>query len=175
MLAVAVAVLAATVSCLTTPAVAQTKACHSLELQVAIESTKPPECLGGVTDGVEFRGEWEYIQITDDDRFIAVAMERAGTRSAFYRPRLESAIESLISDSDEFEWSTGVDHEDYSIRRFDVTLDNDTLLPCAGFMEMKGRSMGSEVKSVVYGYFCNLNGLAFADGEIVDMLSHISY
>ena len=175
MLAIAIAVLAATVASLATPAVAQTKACHSLELQVAIESTKPPECLGGVTDEVEFRGEWEYIQITDDDRFIAVAMERAGTRSAFYRPRLESAIESLISDSDEFEWSTGVDHEDYSIRRFDVTLDNDTLLPCAGFMEMKGRSMGSEVKSVVYGYFCNLNGLAFADGEIVDMLSHISY
>ena len=175
MLAVAVAVLAATVSCLTTPAVAQTKACHSLELQVAIESTKPPECLGGVTDGVEFRGEWEYIQITDDDRFIAVAMQRAGTRSAFYRPRLESAVESLISDTEEFEWGTGVDHDGFSIRRFDVTFSNDTLLPCAGFMDLKGRSMGSEVKSVVYGYFCNLNGLAFADGEIVDMLSHISY
>lgn len=174
-LSVAVAVLAVAVSCLAAPAAAQTKACHSLELQVAIESTKPPECLGGVTDDVEFRGEWEYIQITDDDRFIAVAMQRAGTRSAFYRPRLESVVESLINDSEDFEWGTGVDHDDFSIRRFDVTLSNDTPLPCAGFMDMKGRSMGSEVKSVVYGYFCNLNGLAFADGEIVDMLSRISY
>jgi hypothetical protein len=161
--------------CFATPAAAQTKACHSLDLQVAIESTEEPECLGGVTDGVEFRGEWEYIQITDDDRFIAVTMQRAGTRSAFYRPRLESAVESLISDSEDFEWSIGVDHEDFSIRRFDVTFSNDTHLPCAGFMDLKGRSMGSEVKSVVYGYFCNLNGIAFADGEIVDMLSHISY
>jgi hypothetical protein len=171
---IVVAILGTMVLCFATPAAAQTKACHSLELQVAIESAEPPECLGGVTDDVEFRGEWEYIQITDDDRFVAVAMQRAGTRSAFYRPRLESAVESLISDSEDFEWGTGVDHEDFMIRRFDVTV-SDAPLPCAGFMETKGRSMGSEVKSVVYGYFCNLNGLAFADGEIVDMLSHISY
>lgn len=173
-LRIVAAIFGAMILCAATPAAAQTKACHSLELQVAIESTKPPECLGGVTDDVEFRGEWEYIQITDGDRFIAVAMQRAGTRSAFYRPRLESAVESLVSDSEDFEWGTGVDHEDFMIRRFDVTFD-DTPLPCAGFMDMKGRSMGSEVKSVVYGYFCNLNGLAFADGEIVDMLAQISY
>lgn len=171
---IVVAVFGATVLCLATPAAAQTKACHSLDLEVAIESTEPPECLGGVQDGVEFRGEWEYVQITDGDRFIAVTLQRAGSRSAFYRPRLESAVESLIGDSEEFEWGTGVDHEDFMIRRFDVSFD-DTPLPCAGFMDMKGRSMGSEVKTVVYGYFCNLNGIAFADGEIVDMLAQISY
>lgn len=171
----AVATFGIAALCFVAPAVAQTTACHGLELQVAIESTKEPECLSGVTDDVEFRGEWEYIQITDDDRFIAVAMQRAGTRSAFYRPRLESIVESMIGDSEDFEWSTGVDHDGFAIRRFDATLDNDTQLPCAGFMDLKGRSMGSEVKSVVYGYFCNLNGIAFADGEIVDMLSHISY
>lgn len=171
---IVVAILGTMVLCIATPAAAQSKACHSLELQVAIESTEPPECMGGVTDDVEFRGEWEYIQITDGDRFVAVAMQRAGTRSAFYRPRLESAVESLISDSEGFEWGTGVDHEDFMTRRFDVTL-SDSPLPCIGFMDMKGRSMGSEVKSVVYGYFCNLNGLAFADGEVVDMLSQISY
>lgn len=170
-----IATVGTLVACIGTPALAQTKACHSLELQVAMESTKPPECLGGVTDEVEFRGEWEYIQLTDGDRFVAVAMQRAGSRSAFYRPRLESAVESLMDGSEDFEWGTGVDHDGFMIRRFDVTIDNDSPLPCAGFMDLKGRSMGSEVKSVVYGYFCNLNGLAFADGEIVNMLSQISY
>src|SRR5262249_46808578 len=143
-----VSVFGLAVLCFATPAAAQSKSCHSLELQVAIESSKPPECLGGVTDDVELRGEWEFIQINDDDRFIAVVMQRAGTRSAFYRPRLESAVESLFDDSDDFEWGAGVDHDGYTVRRFDVTFSNDAALPCAGFMDMKGRSMGSEVKSV---------------------------
>jgi hypothetical protein len=155
-------------------AAAQSVPCHSLDLQVAIEPTEPPECYGGNSGDGDFQGGWEYIQLTAGDRFIVVALERAGIRSVFYRPRLESVVEDLLGDdADSAEWGAGIDDERFDVRRFEVVVGDSQTLPCIGFVATGGRSMGSEVKSALYGYICGIGGIAFADGEVTDMLSRI--
>ncbi len=156
------------------PAAAQSAPCSSLELEVAITPTQPPECLSGSSSDGDFSGEWEYIQMIAGDRFIAVAQERAGIRSVFYLPRLESVVPTLLGqDAESVGWGTGISDERFTVRRFEVAVDDGSALPCAGFVATGGASMGSEVKSAVYGYVCNVNGLAFSDAEVSDILSRI--
>ncbi len=154
------------------PAAAQTVSCHSLELRVAINPSQPPECFAGSSDDMDFKGEWEFIRMTADDRFILVAMQRAGLRSYFYRPTLEDAVESLLDEDDDTEWGGDIEHEVFNVRRFEVDVGTSTL-PCVGFVDASGQFAGA--KSVVYGYFCNINGLAFAESEVADMLSRIGH
>ena len=157
---------------LAAPASAQSVSCHSLELQVAITPTEPAECFAGSSDDVDFKGEWEFIQMTAGDRFILVGMQRAGLRSYFYRPTLKDAVESLLDEDDDVDWGDDIEHDVFKVRRFEIDIRAGTL-PCVGFVDASGQFAGA--KSVVYGYICNINGLAFADSEVADMLSRIGH
>jgi hypothetical protein len=128
------------------PALAQSASCNSLELHVGIEPTEEPECLRGSSNEDDFRGTWEYLQMTSGDRFIAVALERAGVRSVFYRPTIETVVATLLGDEiDDIVWGAGIEDERYDVRRFEATVGKSRELPCVGFVELGGRSTGSEV------------------------------
>ena len=159
-----------------TPAVAEggIVPCDSINIRVDIEPTREPVCVAGTTMDVEFSSEYQFIQLHAGYRFRVVSVQRALGRSIFEKPQFESVIEGLVhlgGDPESIEWTTDVDDERFKLQRFNVTTDK-SLLPCVGFMETTGRS-GSDTKSVLYGYFCNLFGVAFARPEIGDLLSRI--
>lgn len=147
--------------------------CPSLDLQVAIVPTEPPECTGGSSDDGDAHGEWEYIELYVDELFVGVAKERAGVRSVFYRPTLEGFVPNIVAEDADIEWGDEIDDERFDVRRFDLVLDKRTTLLCVGFLDSGPSFMGSEVKSVIYGMFCNLDGSVFFDSDVTELLAKI--
>ena len=157
-----------------TPASAQSVPCASLDLQVEIVPTEPPECSGGSSDDGDAEGRWEYIEMYVDSMYVGIAHERAGVRSIFYRPKLEDWVPDLLGDdADKIEWGDEIADDRFDVRRFDVHRDSRTTFTCVGFLATGARSMGSEVKQVIFGIFCNLDGSVFFDSDVTELLAKI--
>ena len=153
---------------------AQSVPCASLELQVAIVPTEPPECSGGVSDSGDYDGLWEYIEMYVDAMYVGVAHQKAGVRTIFYRPKLEEWIPDLLGeDADNVEWGDEIADERFDVRRFDVNVDSRTTYVCVGFLATGAKVMGSDVKQVIYGIFCNLDGSVFFDSDVTELLTKI--
>jgi hypothetical protein len=153
---------------------AQSVPCASLELQVAIVPTEPATCIGGASDDGDSDGLWEYIELYVDAMYVGVAHQRAGVRSIFYRPKLEEWVPDLLGeDADNVEWGAEIADERFDVRRFDVNVDSRTTYVCAGFLATGAKVMGSEVKQVIYGIFCNLDGSVFFDSDVTELLTKI--
>ena len=55
-----------------------------------------------------------------------------------------------------------------------VRFDGGDWRPCFGFMQTaRGPYSGGNVKRVLYGLICNLNGLAFSGSEAAEILSRV--
>lgn len=153
---------------------AQSVPCHSLEIQIAIPPTEPPECSAGSHYDGDTSSEWEYLTMYADELFVAIAKERAGLRTAFYRPKLEEFVPYLIGeDGGELEWGEEIDDDRFDVRRFDWVLDSRSTVLCVGFLDTGPSAMGSEVKSVLYGMFCNTDGSVFFDSDVTALLAKI--
>ena len=173
--------LLAAVACLlvagwSASASAQSVPCASLELQVAIVPTEPPTCTGGASDNGDSDGSWEYVEMYVDAMYVGVAQQRAGVRSIFYRRRLEEWVPDILGeDADNVEWGDEIDDDRFDVRRFDIHVDSRTTYVCAGFLATGAKVMGSEVKQVVYGIFCNFDGSVFFDSDVTELLAKISF
>jgi hypothetical protein len=153
---------------------AQSVPCASLELQVAIVPTEPPNCTGGSSDDGDSDGKWEYVEMYVDALYIGVAHQRAGVRSIFYRPKLEEWVPDLLGeDADNVEWGDEIADERFDVRRFDIHVDSRTTYVCVGFLDTGAKVMGSEVKQVIYGIFCNFDGSVFFDSDVTELLTKI--
>lgn len=153
---------------------AQSVPCASLELQVAIVPTEPATCIGGTSDSGDYDGLWEYIELYVDALYVGVAHQRAGVRTIFYRPKLEEWVPDLLGeDADNVEWGDEIADERFDVRRFDVHVDSRTTYVCVGFLTTGAKMMGSDVKQVIYGIFCNLDGSVFFDSDVTELLTKI--
>lgn len=153
---------------------AQSVPCASLELQVAIVPTEPPTCTGGVSDSGDYDGLWEYVEMYVDAMYVGVAHQKAGVRTIFYRPKLEEWIPDLLGDdADKVEWGDEIADERFDVRRFDIHHDSRTIFVCVGFLDTGAKIMGSEVKQVIYGIFCNFDGAVFFDSDVTELLAKI--
>ena len=156
------------------PVLAQSVPCSSLELQVAIVPTEPPTCTGGASDSGDSDGLWEYVEMYVDAMYVGVAHQKAGVRSIFYRPQLEEWIPDLLGeDADKVEWGDEIADERFDVRRFDIHHDSRTTFVCVGFLATGAKVMGSEVKQVIYGIFCNFDGSVFFDSDVTELLTKI--
>lgn len=156
----------------TTPAMAQTVPCHSIDLQVGIAQPSERTCASGTIAEDDFRSTWELVEVNGDPVYAFVIRQVGGTRSGFYRSRLEPVIESLLEEGGDIEWAGEVEDDRFEVRRL-YLLRRGGELPCIGFQRQSGSLNGSDIKSVIYGYICNTDGAEFFDADITEMLAKI--
>ncbi len=155
------------------PTAAQEVPCDEIDLKVEMQANEEPECWKGYGGEGNFRTEWEAIQLVSGDRLLTVELQRVIRRGAFYRPTLEDMVEFLFwDDVVDATWGTGIDHQTYKARQVKLELDDGDTIPCFGFVEIGGGPDNGS-KQVIYGLVCNLNGLAFSEGEAADIMTGI--
>jgi len=160
----------------TSAAQASTVSCHSLDMQVRLNPTREPECYRGQASQDDFRGTWEHVFLQSGDLVVVAELLRAGTHSSFYRPTLESSVESVLwTDVEDVVWMGGVANSPMAARHFRASLEDGDELACIGFLKTGGNTSGSEVKSAMLGAVCSLSGTDIADADGVEILNSIGY
>jgi hypothetical protein len=155
------------------PAAASEIECEDIDLRLDIRATEAPTCWRSFGGDGNFRIEIQSIEQMSGDRLIVVELQRAMRRGSFYRPTLEDAVEILFwTDVVDADWGTGISHPDYMARQLSLTFDDGDTLPCFGFADASMGPYGG-AKRIIYGLVCNLNGLAFSEGEAAEILAGI--
>lgn len=155
------------------PAAASEVSCDEIGLGLDMPSSEDAQCWKGYGGEGSFRTEWESIQLVSGDRLIAVELQRVIRRGSFYRPALEEIVKLLFwNDVVDATWGMGISHPDYTARQVELELDDGDTFPCFGFVHSGLGPYGGS-KRVIYGLVCNLNGLAFSEGEAAEIMNRI--
>lgn len=155
-------------------AVAAEIECEDIDLSLDIRATEAPQCWRRYGGDGNFRIEIQSIEQMSGDRIIVVELQRALRRGSFYRPTLEDVVEMLFwTDVRDADWGTGIAHPDYMARQLSLTFDDGDTLPCFGFADASMGPYGG-AKRIIYGLVCNLNGLAFSEGEAAEILAGVN-
>ena len=155
------------------PAVANEIECDDIDLSLDIQATEEPTCWRSYGGDGNFRIEIQAIEQMSGDRIIVVEVQRAMRRGAFARPSMEEVVEILFwTDVADANWGTGISNPDYTARQLELTFDDGDTLPCFGFADSSMGPYGG-AKRILYGLVCNLNGLAFSEGEAAEILAGI--
>jgi hypothetical protein len=156
------------------PTMAAEIECEDIDLSLDIRATEAPQCWRRYGGDGSFRIEIQSIEQMSGDRIIVVEMQRALRRGSFYRPTLEDVVEILFwTDVKDADWGTGIAHPDYMARQLSLTFDDGDTLPCFGFAHASMGPYGG-AKRIIYGLVCNLNGLAFSEGEAAEILAGVN-
>jgi hypothetical protein len=155
------------------PAAANEIECEDIDLRLDMRATEEPTCWRSYGGDGNFRIEFQAIEQMSGDRVIVVEMQRVMRRGAFTRPAMEEVVEFLFwTDVVDADWGTGISNPDYMARRLSLTFDDGDTLPCFGFADSSMGPYGG-AKRILYGLVCNLNGLAFSEGEVAEILAGI--
>lgn len=147
--------------------------CSEIDLSLDIQATEEPTCWRSYGGDGNFRIEIQAIEQMSGDRIIVVETQRAMRRGSFTRPSMEEVVEFLYwTDVVDADWGTGIANPDYTARQLTLTLDDGDTLPCFGFADSSMGPYGG-AKRILYGLVCNLNGLAFSEGEAAEILAGI--
>lgn len=147
--------------------------CEDIDLRLDMRATEEPTCWRSYGGDGNFRIEFQTIEQMSGDRIIVVEMQRVLRRGAFTRPSMEEVVEFLFwTDVVDADWGTGISNPDYMARQLSLTFDDGDTLPCFGFADSSMGPYGG-AKRVLYGLVCNLNGLAFSEGEAAEILAGI--
>lgn len=155
------------------PVVASEIECEDIDLSLDIRATEEPTCWRSYGGDGNFRIEIQAIEQMSGDRIIVVEMQKAMRRGAFARPSMEEVVEMLFwTDVTDAVWGIGISNPDYTARQLSLTFDDGDTLPCFGFADSSMGPYGG-AKRILYGMVCNLNGLAFSEGEAAEILAGI--
>lgn len=155
------------------PASAAEIECDDIDLSLDIQATEAPTCWRSYGGDGNFRIEFQAIEQMSGDRIIVVEMQRAMRRGSFTRPSMEEVVGFLFwTDVVDADWGTGIPNPDYTARQLTLTFDDGDTLPCFGFADSSMGPYGG-AKRILYGLVCNLNGLAFSEGEAAEILAGV--
>jgi hypothetical protein len=121
-------------------------------------------------------GRDEFIQIMGADSIFVVSHSAAGTRTYMKRLGVKDVIGNYHIFESTDDWGEETESSDFSVRRFNATLDSGAKLACFGFVHFSGHVAGATgYRHLISGYACNFSPTPPTDARIDKLVGSIDY
>lgn len=121
-------------------------------------------------------GRDEFIQIMGADSIFVVSHAAAGTRTYMKRLGVKDVIGNYHIFESTDDWGEETESSDFSVRRFNATLDSGAKLACFGFVHFSGHVAGATgYRHLISGYACNFSPTPPTDSRIDKLVGSIDY